>query len=72
LLSLLQSTQPLQLYYLSVVRVAYASDPEDRAIVSPSILTNATSVFLLAAIVIMGVIPQRFVDYATNVVQTIM
>ena len=59
-------------YYLSVIRVTYASDPEDRALVNPSMLTNATSVFLLAMIVVMGVIPQRFVDYATNVVQTIM
>jgi NADH-quinone oxidoreductase subunit N len=59
-------------YYLSVVRVAYASDPEERNIVSPSILTNATSVFLLAVIVIMGVTPQQFVDYATTVIQTIM
>lgn len=40
--------------------------------VNPSMLTNATSVFLLTIIVIMGVIPQRFVDYAATVVQTIM
>jgi NADH-quinone oxidoreductase subunit N len=59
-------------YYLSVIRVTYCSDPEERAIVSPSMLTNATSVFLLAVIVIMGVSPQRFVDYASTVVQTIM
>lgn len=59
-------------YYLSVIRVAYTTDPEERSIVTPSILTNATSVFLLAVIVIMGVIPQRFVDYASTVVQTIM
>ena len=59
-------------YYLSVIRVAYCSDSEERAIVSPSMLTNATSVFLLAVIVFMGVSPQRFVDYASTVVQTIM
>ncbi len=59
-------------YYLSVVRVAYCSDPEERAIVSPSMLTSATSVFLLTIIVVMGVIPQRFVDYATTVVKSIM
>ncbi len=59
-------------YYLSVVRVAYCTDPEERAIVSPSMLTSATSVFLLTIIVVMGVIPQRFVDYATTVVQSIM
>jgi len=59
-------------YYLSVIRVAYANDPEERAIVNSSMLTNATSVFLLAVIVIMGVTPQRFIDYAATVVQTIM
>ncbi len=59
-------------YYLSVIRVTYCSDPEERAMVSPSMITNATSVFLLAAIVFMGVSPQRFIDYASTVVQTIM
>jgi NADH-quinone oxidoreductase subunit N len=59
-------------YYLSVIRVTYCSDPEERATVSPSLLTNATSIFLLAAIVYMGVSPQQFIDYATTVVQTIM
>lgn len=59
-------------YYLSVVRVTYCSDREERAAVSPSKMTSAASVFLLAAIIIMGVSPQFFVDYATNVVQSIM
>jgi len=59
-------------YYLSVIRVTYTTDPEKLSIVTPSMLTNATSVFLLTIIVIMGVIPQRFVDYASTVVQTIM
>jgi NADH-quinone oxidoreductase subunit N len=59
-------------YYLSVIRVTYCSDPEERSVVSPTMLTNATSVFLLVMIVIMGVLPQRFIDYATTVVQTIM
>jgi NADH-quinone oxidoreductase subunit N len=59
-------------YYLSVIRVTYCSDPEERAIVSPSMMTNATSVFLLAFIVFMGVSPQRFVDFASSAVQAIM
>ncbi|HIP39136.1 MAG TPA: NADH-quinone oxidoreductase subunit N, partial [Desulfocapsa sulfexigens] len=44
-------------YYLSVIRVTYCSDREERAAVSPSMMTSATSVFLLAVIVIMGVSP---------------
>ncbi len=59
-------------YYLSVIRVTYCSDPEERALVSPSMLTSATSVVLLAVILFMGISPQRFVDYASTVVQTIM
>ena len=60
-------------YYLSVVRVTYCSDPEDRGdVAAPSMLINATSVVLLAAIVFMGVSPQRFVDFASTAVKTIM
>ncbi|MBU1138485.1 MAG: NADH-quinone oxidoreductase subunit N, partial [Proteobacteria bacterium] len=59
-------------YYLSVVRVTFCSDPEERVTISSSLLTNATSVFLLLVIVIMGVTPQRFVDFASTAVQTIM
>ncbi|MBU1232476.1 MAG: NADH-quinone oxidoreductase subunit N, partial [Proteobacteria bacterium] len=59
-------------YYLSVVRVTFCSDPEERVNISSSLLTNATSVFLLLVIVIMGVTPQRFVDFASTAVQTIM
>ena len=59
-------------YYLSVVRVTFCSDPEERADVSSSLLTNGASVFLLLVIVIMGVTPQRFVDFASSAVQTIM
>ena len=59
-------------YYLSVIRITYCSDPEERALVIPSTLTSATSVLLLAVIVFMGVSPQRFVDFASTAVQTIM
>ncbi len=59
-------------YYLSVIRVAYTSDPNGRALISPSVLTSGTSVLLLAAIVIMGINPQFFINYATSVIQTIM
>ncbi len=59
-------------YYLSVVRVTYCSDPEERVSVTPPMMTNVASVFLLLVIVIMGVTPQRFVDFASTAVQTIM
>lgn len=59
-------------YYLSVIRITYCSDSEERAHVTPSTLTSATSVLLLVVIVFMGVSPQRFVDFASTAVQTIM
>ncbi len=59
-------------YYLSVVRITYCSGPEERGVITPSILTSVTSVFLLAIIVFMGVSPQSFIDYASTAVQTIM
>ena len=59
-------------YYLSVIRITYCSDSEEHAHVTPSTLTSATSVLLLAVIVFMGVSPQRFVDFASTAVQTIM
>lgn len=59
-------------YYLSVVRITFCSDPEDRVDIRSPLLTNATSIFLLLVIVIMGVTPQRFVDFASTAVQTIM
>jgi NADH-quinone oxidoreductase subunit N len=59
-------------YYLSVVRVTYCSNPESQNVIKTGILTNATSVALLIIIVIMGVYPEKFVDFAQTTVQTIM
>jgi NADH-quinone oxidoreductase subunit N len=58
-------------YYLSVVRVTFCSDPDNNNSITSGIFTNATSVVLLAIIVIMGVVPQQFIDFATLAVQSI-
>lgn len=58
-------------YYLSVVRVTFCSDPDNNNSITSGIFTNATSVVLLAIIVIMGVAPQQFIDFATFAVQSI-
>ena len=60
-------------YYLSVVRVTFCGDPENNTdnIVS-GLFTNMTSIVLVLIIVIMGVVPQQFVDFATATVQSIM
>ncbi len=59
-------------YYLSVVRLTFCSDSEDRGKVETGLLTNVTSVFLMLAIIIMGVIPSKFIDVATATIQSIM
>jgi NADH-quinone oxidoreductase subunit N len=59
-------------YYLSVVRVTYCSNPDNQGVVKTGALTNATSVALLIIIVIMGVYPEKFVDFAQTTVKVIM
>ena len=59
-------------YYLSVVRIAYCSDPEGRDTVIATPLTSVVSVALLLIITIMGVIPQRFLDFATSAVSAML
>ena len=62
-------------YYLSVVRIAYCTDPEaeNKTIHSPNnALTNATSVILLLIIVAMGVAPAGFLKIASATVKTIL
>lgn len=59
-------------YYLSVVRVTFCSDPDKNSPVISGLFTNVTSIVLLLIIVIMGVAPQGFINFATSAVQTIM
>jgi len=63
-------------YYLSVVRIAYCTDPEaesgENTPAANTILTNAASVFLLLIIVIMGVAPAGFLRIASATVKTIL
>ena len=59
-------------YYLSVVRVTFCSDPDNNDSIVSGLFTNMTSIVLLLIIVIMGVVPQQFVDFATSTVQSMM
>jgi NADH-quinone oxidoreductase subunit N len=59
-------------YYLSVVRLTFCSDPENRGSVEAGIMTNATSVLLILVIIVMGVVPSRFLDFAQSTIQSIM
>jgi len=59
-------------YYLSVVRLTFCTDNDERGTIKASLMTNAVSVLLMIAIVIMGVAPQRFLDIAESTIQSIM
>jgi NADH-quinone oxidoreductase subunit N len=59
-------------YYLSVVRVTFCSDPEERPAVEVDIITKTISIALMVIIIIMGVVPAKFVALATTAVQGIM
>lgn len=58
-------------YYLSVVRVTFCSEPDNTTTITSGPFTNATSIILLFIIVIMGVAPQQFINFATIAVQSI-
>ncbi|MEN8190544.1 MAG: NADH-quinone oxidoreductase subunit N [Thermodesulfobacteriota bacterium] len=59
-------------YYLSVVRVTFCSDPEDRSVIPGNLTAGATSVVLMLIIVAMGVAPQRFISFAETAVKSMM
>lgn len=59
-------------YYLSVVRVTFCSDPEQRPAVEVDGITKLVSIALMIIIIVMGVVPAKFVALATTAVQGIM
>lgn len=59
-------------YYLSVVRLTFCTDPERTDSVETGFMTNTASVLLILAIIIMGVIPSRFLEVAQSTIQSIM
>jgi NADH-quinone oxidoreductase subunit N len=59
-------------YYLSIVRVTFCTDSEDRGTVASSGLNNALAVLLIVTMIIMGVMPSQFIAMTTSAIQTIM
>lgn len=59
-------------YYLSVVRVAYTADPEDRPVVAVDGLNKAVGIILVVLIIIMGAMPAKIIAVADAAVKTIM
>jgi len=59
-------------YYLSVVRVAFTTDPDDRPAVSVDGFTQAVSIFLMIVIIALGCLPTKIIDLATVAVRSII
>ena len=59
-------------YYLSVVKATYTADPEGRPTVDAAPSVQATGLVLVVAIVLLGALPARLVDYAWAVVQSML
>jgi NADH-quinone oxidoreductase subunit N len=59
-------------YYLSIVRVTFCTDSEDRGTVASSGLNNALAILLIVTMIIMGVMPSQFIAMTTSAIQTIM
>lgn len=59
-------------YYLSVVRVAYCSDPDrEGETVKPGVMNTALASLLLLIIIVMGILPGTFLKAASAAISTI-
>ncbi len=59
-------------YYLSIVRVSFCTDSEERGTVVSSGLNNALAVLLIVTIIVMGVMPSQFIAMTSSAIQTLM
>lgn len=59
-------------YYLNMVRIAYATDAGDLAVVPVDMATKILGFALIAAIILIGVLPYTFVDLARTAVTSVL
>ena len=59
-------------YYLSVVKAVYTADPAGHPTVMVHPAIQVTGIGLVIAIVLMGALPAKFVDFAGTVVQVLL
>lgn len=59
-------------YYLSVVRVAFTTEPEGRPAVKVDMPTRLASVFLMLVILVLGCLPATVIEMATTAVRSIL
>lgn len=53
-------------YYLSIVRLAYCTDDEERPAVTPPWHVNLLAILLIGLIVAMGIMPGHFIDFTAG------
>jgi len=59
-------------YYLSIVRITFCTDEDDRGNVTTGRLGSFLCVTLILIIIIMGTVPQKFIDITATAVQTLI
>lgn len=59
-------------YYLNMVRIAYTTEGEDMSILAVDIPTKVLGFALIVAIVLIGVMPQTFVDLARTAISSVL
>ena len=59
-------------YYLSIVRITFCTDEDDRGSVTTSRLGSFLCFTLILIIIIMGTVPQKFIDITATAVQTLI
>jgi NADH-quinone oxidoreductase subunit N len=59
-------------YYLSIVRITFCTDDADRGSVITGRFHYILCISLILIIIIMGTIPQKFIDITTTAVQTLV
>lgn len=59
-------------YYLSIVRLTFCTDPEERPDIASSVVLKCVALFLMVAIIVMGVFPSTFISMASESVKLLM
>lgn len=59
-------------YYLSVVRVTYSSTTEERPNLSIGLTTKVLSISMILIIILLGIVPEKVIQLATQAVRTIL
>jgi len=59
-------------YYLSIVRLTFCTDPEDRLPVDSSLKARGLAILLIIVIIVMGIFPSTFITIASKAVDLLI